>query len=643
MNRTCAVWVAACVVALGMGLASCGSQTNQDASQATVEVSSFPAADIWIDGTWKGSTPASISVPPGSHDVVLRQTGFGEYQEKVDVAAGAHHALEAVLVAQDLDDEQVLAQLGRPFEVEIQPFDAPERHRGGRKAPPAVLLWPQGDIRAVGLSTFAIELSEEYEGDGYLVFRKGKNVLYKEIFDPDTLTTVATIPLDVLQKIDVNDTVTWGIVFDSRRKKAVESTFKVVDRQKADRQLSKMAHDRHLNRQPPVTRALLEAAALENYRLYSEALVKSLEIVQENPTSIAPYQRIVTTLRRLDAEDTRLWDVASQYVSGGGRARSSRSGIAAFAPQTAQPLPVPTGPAVADAGSTAPKTAGPGDAVTPGLRPGGDTGTTPAAPGSTGSAPAAGSPGASAAPGDPRALADAVIHAAEEAKVVAAEQRQLADAAQAEADTAQTNLETATAEADAKRKAAQDAAHAFQEDPTPENEQAREEAERESAEAEQRQAQAERDAERASAEAARTNAKAEKAAAAVERLMGDAANLTQQAEAPAGPVSPESPEPKDGASRGTKERDAGPQPADNLQRILETQRACDQAQAEVERLEGLTQDAPDDASLREELDAARTRLQQADLERQQALEGYAPQPEKDRADRKDREARKAEK
>ena len=126
MRQMHTMWVLALAVALCVGLSSCGAPSEQAGSQATVEVASFPAADIWIDGTWKGSTPASISVDPGSHELMLRQTGFGEHQEKIDVVAGSRHKVDCVLIAQDLDDPQVLAHLARPFDVAVEPFEAPE-------------------------------------------------------------------------------------------------------------------------------------------------------------------------------------------------------------------------------------------------------------------------------------------------------------------------------------------------------------------------------------------------------------------------------------------------------------------------------------------------------------------------------------
>ncbi len=69
-------------------------------STALLDISSTPTgADIEIDGKFVGSTPSSISVAPGDHDVVVKKTGFTAWQKKVTVSAG-HINLSAELVAE---------------------------------------------------------------------------------------------------------------------------------------------------------------------------------------------------------------------------------------------------------------------------------------------------------------------------------------------------------------------------------------------------------------------------------------------------------------------------------------------------------------------------------------------------------------
>lgn len=67
---------------------------------ALMDISSTPSgADIEIDGKFVGSTPSSINVAPGDHDIVVKKTGFTAWQKKMSVSAG-HITLSAELVAE---------------------------------------------------------------------------------------------------------------------------------------------------------------------------------------------------------------------------------------------------------------------------------------------------------------------------------------------------------------------------------------------------------------------------------------------------------------------------------------------------------------------------------------------------------------
>ena len=58
-------------------------------STALLDISSTPpGADIEIDGKFVGSTPSSINVTPGDHDVAVKKSGFLLWQKKVSVSPG---------------------------------------------------------------------------------------------------------------------------------------------------------------------------------------------------------------------------------------------------------------------------------------------------------------------------------------------------------------------------------------------------------------------------------------------------------------------------------------------------------------------------------------------------------------------------
>jgi hypothetical protein len=52
--------------------------------------SSTPAnADIELDGSFVGSTPSQIEVTPGEHSVVVKKTGYKNWERKLKVTGGS--------------------------------------------------------------------------------------------------------------------------------------------------------------------------------------------------------------------------------------------------------------------------------------------------------------------------------------------------------------------------------------------------------------------------------------------------------------------------------------------------------------------------------------------------------------------------
>lgn len=75
------------------------SGTSTSAAAAQLDIASAPpGADIEVDGKFVGSTPSSITVEPGDHDVVVKKAGFGNWERKISVTSG-HISLSAELTA----------------------------------------------------------------------------------------------------------------------------------------------------------------------------------------------------------------------------------------------------------------------------------------------------------------------------------------------------------------------------------------------------------------------------------------------------------------------------------------------------------------------------------------------------------------
>ncbi len=370
-----------------LALVGCGQGSKE---KATLEIASVPAAEIYVDGESRGTSPATLSLTAGEHRLELRTDKFASFETAVTLTAGESKPIDAALAPLDPSDPVVIAKLAQAHGVDVPAFEAPQvtRGRAGSRAA-AILLWPSKDVRKAGLINYAIEADETYEGDGTLEFRHGRKVLYRESFTPETITTVRAMPAAVLERVKVGTKITWGIYYEDRRK-PVKTTFRVVNRLKADRQLAKLESSRHMARQPEITKACMRATILENNRLYTEALVKNLEIAASYPESTQPYRGIVTTLRRLDGKRSELWAFVTPHVGGKGghagggisaRSQASSTGITAWLPKSD---PTFESPAAGEQGATTePMTPGNAGVAPPEQDLTSKDETTPAEPGET--------------------------------------------------------------------------------------------------------------------------------------------------------------------------------------------------------------------------------------------------------------------
>lgn len=67
------------------------------ASGVTIEAS-VPNCDIEVDGSFMGSTPSTLNLAPGKHEVVVKKTGYKDWMRSMMVGSGAIR-LSAEMVA----------------------------------------------------------------------------------------------------------------------------------------------------------------------------------------------------------------------------------------------------------------------------------------------------------------------------------------------------------------------------------------------------------------------------------------------------------------------------------------------------------------------------------------------------------------
>jgi hypothetical protein len=534
--------------------------------------------------------------------------------------------------------DATLAELAAAHGIQIPEFELPAATRGSRRQPDAILLWPKGDIRLDGLRSFSVEVSEEFDEKATLEFRRGRDVLYSQEFEPETLTTVSVIPLEVIEQIAVGDRITWGLRFESRRK-PLTAQVKVIRHPKAENKIEKILDDPRVQAKGAVASRLLVAQVLQNYRLYSEALVGYLELAEDQPTLSEPYRGVVTTLRRLDDEDSRLWAIASQFVGGGGRMSVSTAGASSAigggaggggggsgglpagstgnrsgsAPTALPSVRIPVGP------MAAPVVAKSGDNATgfhrndgtpaPDLtRPttAGEDGEDGATNDDPATIPGQGEPSNGKTPPstDPRAQElqqriDKLTQQVDDARTARDDALQHVEDARGALEAAQQSETEASLAIETANQQLQAAEDAFAEDPSPENQQALEEARTEQAAAEKTLQQRADEAAKARQEQEAAERAADEAVARTQRMESDLQKLRSQLAAMGIPSVPGGDKPlvKNGAPT-----------ADQLQHVADLQ-------TKAEELETIAREA------RDQVETLRTELQEAQQAVDEGQEG----------------------
>lgn len=371
-------WLGSALAAvLALGLAACGAQGSKDAGPATVQNTNteavsvsfdcVPPAKVWVDGVEKGATPTEIALVPGAYEVTFQRPGFAPDSQRVTVSAPT--TVEGSLALLREGDSEALAALAASLDVDIETLGDVPVHRGSSEHL-AVLYWPREDVRMEGLSTFRVDVGDDYAGDGVLRFVSKGDTLYEEPFDPANATTIAEIPQQVLDALKVNSKVKWGIFFEDKRKSDVTAEFKVVRKDKVAKQLEKLLSSKHFRRQDPVVQSMMQAEILLNNQLYTEALQFYLGALQTWPQSTQPYHGIVKSAMRMDLKETPVYATALQYYRGKGNqagVKSTGLGIDSIPAPLQLKTPLANLSGRTSGGSAAPKPMGPGGAgVTPG-------------------------------------------------------------------------------------------------------------------------------------------------------------------------------------------------------------------------------------------------------------------------------------
>jgi hypothetical protein len=301
------------IVALLGVLAACGG------GEAQVELKSLPPAEVTVDGSSVGTTPIQLTLPAGKREIAFSREGFETVNQTLEVKAGVPGELSVSLSVSDPENDAAMAELASALGFEREPADTEAdltTLRGGPREG-IVLYWPQKSVRQESLRTYRVDVGEKYEGDGLLTFKRGRTVLYQEPFQPKHSVVVASLPEEVLEASKPGRTITWGIVFEGRRRRPILTKYAAMKDRKLEQRLDKLETSKHFLRQPTIVQELLRADVLRNNRYYTDALVHYLGIARKWPDCQQSYRGIVSAARRISLDDTPLYELAKSLMGGG--------------------------------------------------------------------------------------------------------------------------------------------------------------------------------------------------------------------------------------------------------------------------------------------------------------------------------------
>ena len=267
---------------------------------ATFSVHSYPAAHALVDGKDVGRTPFELSLPAGTHELVLRAEGFRELTREISLTAGGALAIEPVLAPKDAEDPKALAALAAEFQVALADYDPGTQRAAGQFT--ALPLLPRGDVRATDAAQWAMEAGALLDAGGRVEFRSGGRVLATAPFDPaKTGVVTGAMPKAVVDVFVKGGEIEWGYV--PAEGEAVLTTCKPA-RAGADAKVGRV--NRMLAQHPGACRPIAVQCLIES-GLHAEAYREAMTHVAERAGSVRGWAMACEALRRMRLEDSELY------------------------------------------------------------------------------------------------------------------------------------------------------------------------------------------------------------------------------------------------------------------------------------------------------------------------------------------------
>jgi len=277
---------------------------------ATLHIVCFPVAQVSVDGAADVETPLELRLPPGSHELVFRQEGFGPRSVALRLVAGETRTMETALIAADPEDPEALRRIAKELGIALEMFEAAARIRGGPDGAPLQVLYPRGDVRLADLGTWRIDVPDDrFEVDGHVEFRRDGEMLARVPFAADYTWTIGEVPAALTRELREGDTVEWG--YFPKRGRSVTAGFRVVRDPLSERM---RALEESTEGQPEILRSHLRVQLYLEQGLYVAALIEADRVVVLRGDSDRGWGAMLRALDGMGLEKTLMGSEARDHL-----------------------------------------------------------------------------------------------------------------------------------------------------------------------------------------------------------------------------------------------------------------------------------------------------------------------------------------
>ncbi len=269
---------------------------------ARLTVRSVPPAELRIDGASHGTTPlADVEVARGEHRLELVKDGWRMDPLPFTADAGGAPTFQLVMVPENPDDLAALRLLGEQVGLTVAALDSPRTR--GESHDVVLPLFPRGKVRRSDLDQVRVDVTDEYEPGGRIVFRRGAQELASLPFEPERPVNELALPAAVRDALSAGDSVAWG--YEAPSGARFDATFEVVADDAAAEQLDAVA--RFCGDRMPRARCHLETQALLDAGLDYAAYRVASAAVHRDPSSARAWAVMETALTALGLADSEPW------------------------------------------------------------------------------------------------------------------------------------------------------------------------------------------------------------------------------------------------------------------------------------------------------------------------------------------------